>query len=156
MSTSGKPVLLVLSGPNLNMLGLREPEIYGRETLDDIRALCEEACARLGLAADFRQTNHEGEMIEWIQQARGRVAGIVINAAAWTHTSVAIHDALKIAAVPIVEVHISDPKKRESFRHFSYIEPLAIKTISGMGSKGYVMGIEALSTALNTANAPGL
>lgn len=156
MPTPGNPILLVLNGPNLNMLGLREPEIYGRETLDDIRILCEEACAHCGFAPDFRQTNHEGEIIEWIQQARGRVAGIVINAAAWTHTSLAIHDALKIADAPIVEVHISDPKKRESFRHFSYVEPLAIKTFSGMGSKGYIMAIEALSTALNAANAPRL
>ncbi len=150
------PVLLILNGPNLNMLGVREPEIYGHETLDDLRILCEEACIRCGCASDFRQTSHEGEMITWIQQARGRVSGIVINAAAWTHTSLAIHDALKIAEVPIMEVHISDPKKREAFRHFSYIEPLAEKTFSGMGSKGYVLAIEALSTALRATDAPGL
>lgn len=150
------PVLLILNGPNLNMLGVREPEIYGHETLEDLRGLCEDACARCGCESDFRQTNHEGEMITWIQQARGRVSGIVINAAAWTHTSLAIHDALKIAEVPVMEVHISDPKKRESFRHFSYIEPLAEKTFSGMGSKGYVLAIEALSTALRAMDAPGL
>ena len=131
------PLILVLNGPNLNMLGVREPEIYGRHTLEDIRALCESAGARLGFSIDFRQSNHEGELVEWIQQARGAVAGLVINAAAYTHTSVALHDALKLLNVPILEVHLSNPKTREPFRHISYIEPLAAAVFAGQGPKGY-------------------
>lgn len=142
------PLVLVLNGPNLNMLGVREPEIYGRQTIDDLKALCVQTCERLGLRLDFRQTNHEGKMIEWIQQARGYAAGIVINAAAWTHTSLAIHDALKLIDAPIVEVHLSDPRKREPFRHFSYIEPLAVATVAGHGAAGYAEAIQTLSTRL--------
>lgn len=140
-----EPFILVLNGPNLDRLGLREPEVYGRETLEDIRCLCKTACEANGFRLDFRQTNHEGEMIEWIHQSRGTVAGLVVNAAAWTHTSLAIHDALKIADAPIVEVHLSDPKRRENFRHFSYVELVAARTISGLGAKGYVLAIETLA-----------
>lgn len=145
--------ILVLNGPNLNMLGLREPEIYGHETLGDIRILCESAAARLGFTVDFRQSNHEGELVTWIQQARGQVDGLILNAAAYTHTSVAIHDALRLIDAPIIEVHLSDPKKREAFRHFSYVEPLAAALISGQGASGYVVAFERLSGILSTGGA---
>ncbi len=135
---------LILNGPNLNMLGLREPEIYGRETLDDIRALCEGKAKELDCAIGFRQSNHEGELVTWIQEARGHFHGLIINAGAYTHTSVAIHDALRLLYVPIVEVHLSDPKTREAFRHISYIEPLAARVIAGKGSAGYIEALEFL------------
>lgn len=142
---SAHPVL-ILNGPNLNMLGMREPEIYGAQTLDDIRALCAEKAAALNLTIDFRQSNHEGELVEWIQQAVGKTCGIIINAAAYTHTSVAIHDALKLYDAPIIEVHLSDPSKREEFRHFSYIAPLAGAVIKGKGAAGYAEALQELST----------
>lgn len=138
--------ILILNGPNLNMLGRREPEIYGSATLSDIEAMCREAGERLGFGIDFRQSNHEGVLIDWIQEALDKIDGLVINAGAFTHTSLAIHDALKLLAVPVIEVHISDPKKREPFRHFSFIEPVAVQTIAGHGAKGYVMALEALAT----------
>lgn len=140
--------ILVLNGPNLNMLGVREPEIYGRETLADIERLCADRARELGFTIDFRQTNHEGEMIGWIQEARSLYRALVINAAAWTHTSVAIHDALRLLDIPIIEVHLSDPKKREPFRHVSYIEPLAAKIIAGQGAQGYVQALDCLSAML--------
>ena len=133
--------ILVLNGPNLNMLGVREPEIYGTQTLADIEKLCLAKARELGFETDFRQSNHEGELVEWIQQARGKFDGIIINAAAYTHTSVAIHDALKIFGGPVVEVHLSDPKAREPFRHHSYITPLAAAVISGKGATGYAEAI---------------
>lgn len=137
--------ILILNGPNLNMLGLREPEIYGDKTLDDVKGLCIEKAQELGHSIDFRQSNHEGELVDWIQAARGQFDGVVINAAAYTHTSVAIHDALKMLDIPIVEVHISDPKTREGFRHTSYIEPLASQVIAGKGVDGYLQALEILS-----------
>lgn len=152
-SVDGMKHILVLNGPNLNMLGLREPEIYGRETLGDIRALCESAAARLRFTLDFRQSNHEGELVTWIQQARGTIDGMILNAAAYTHTSVAIHDALRLIDAPIIEVHLSDPKKREVFRHFSYVEPLAAAVICGQGARGYVIALERLSSILPTEKA---
>lgn len=136
--------ILILNGPNLNMLGAREPEIYGPETLADIESLCREKAAALGFEIDFRQSNHEGELVEWIQQARGAFDGLVINAAAYTHTSIAIHDALKILDIPIIEVHLSEPEKREAFRHQSYIKPLAAQVITGQGAGGYITALEAL------------
>ena len=136
---------LILNGPNLNMLGLREPEIYGRETLDDVRALCEAKAKDLGCAIAFRQSNHEGELVTWIQEARGRFDGLIINAGAYTHTSIAIHDALRLLYVPVVEVHLSDPKTREPFRHISYIEPLAARVIAGKGAGGYAEALEFLN-----------
>ncbi len=139
------PQILILNGPNLNMLGRREPDIYGRETLKDIKALCEKTAKPLGLDVDFRQSNHEGELVTWIQEALDKTAGIIINAGAYTHTSLAIHDALKLLSAPVVEVHISDPKKREAFRHHSYIEPLAAHTIAGQGAAGYAEAIIWLS-----------
>ena len=115
--------ILILNGPNLNMLGMREPEIYGTQTLDDIKGMCLEKASELGFSIDFRQSNHEGELITWIQDAAGTAQAIIINAAGYTHTSVGIHDALKLAGLPVIEVHISDPAQREDFRHHSYIAP---------------------------------
>lgn len=136
--------ILILNGPNLNMLGRREPDIYGADTLDDIKGACLEKAQALGVSLDFRQSNHEGELVTWLQEALGAVEGIIMNAAAYTHTSVAIHDALKLHAVPIIEVHLSDPKSRESFRHHSYIEPLAQAVIAGKGLQGYLEALEML------------
>ena len=130
------------------MLGLREPEIYGEQTLDDIRGLCLEWAQGHITNIDFRQSNDEGEIVTWIQEARGGIDGLVINAAAYTHTSVAIHDALKLLDVPIIEVHISDPKNREDFRHKSYIEPVAAHVIAGQGAQGYVLALEKLAELL--------
>lgn len=141
--------ILILNGPNLNMLGVREPGIYGMTTLADIEVMCRDAAKMQGLSIDFRQSNHEGEIVTWIQEAMNKVRGVIINAAAYTHTSVAIHDALKLlSAVPIIEVHLSNPREREAFRHHSYIEPLAAKAIVGQGAKGYVLAIEHLSALL--------
>lgn len=141
-----QPVILILNGPNLNMLGLREPHIYGHQTLSDVENLCRATADTHGFAIDFRQSNHEGELVTWIQEARGKVAGVAINGAAYTHTSVAIHDALKLLdGTPIVEVHLSNPKERESFRHHSYIEPVAFAHFAGHGVQSYVMAIEAIA-----------
>lgn len=137
--------ILILNGPNLNLLGTREPEIYGHETLRDVEDLCHDTASSCGVKIDFRQSNHEGQLIDWIQDARGLFDGIIINAAAYTHTSVAIHDALRILNIPIIEVHLSDPKTREPFRHISYIEPVAACVISGKGMAGYKEAILELS-----------
>jgi len=138
-------IITILNGPNLNLLGTREPEIYGTITLDEIDAMCHEAAAKHGFEIDFRQSNHEGDLIDWVQQASRESAAIIINAAGYTHTSIALHDALKAVSVPVIEVHLSDPKQRESFRHHSYIEPVAARSICGQGAKGYVMAVEALA-----------
>jgi 3-dehydroquinate dehydratase-2 len=144
-AAGGKPVIYVLNGPNLNMLGLRQPEIYGRDTLADVEKLCAKAGDRLGLTVDFRQSNLEGELVTWIQQARSKAAGIVLNAGAYTHTSVALLDALNAAEKPCVEVHLSNIHRRESFRHHSYISLAAVGMICGFGPKGYVLALEALA-----------
>lgn len=136
--------ITILNGPNLNLLGTREPEIYGNVTLAEIEGMCREAAAKHGFVIDFKQSNHEGDLIDWVQQAGRESMGIIINAAGYTHTSVALYDALKAAKIPIIEVHLSDPKTRETFRHHSFIEGIAKKTISGQGPKGYVLAIEAL------------
>lgn len=136
--------ILILNGPNLNMLGVREPEIYGHQTLADVEKLCQETALRFGFRIDFRQSNHEGELVTWIQQARGAFEAVVINAAAYTHTSVAIHDALKLLSVPVIEVHLSDPSTREPFRHHSYIAPLAAAVFAGFGAQSYVKALEYL------------
>lgn len=138
--------ILILMGPNLNMLGTRNPEIYGRDTMADIETLCADTAKQHGFTIDFRQSNHEGELVTWIQEERKNICGILINAGAYTHTSIAIHDALELLEVPIVEVHNSDPEKREAFRHFSYISLLAAKVIKGKKAAGYSEAIEALST----------
>ena len=137
--------ILVLNGPNLNLLGTREPEIYGRETLEDIERAVSEHAGRLGLTIDFRQSNSESELIGWIQESRGQVAGLIINAGAYTHTSVALLDALRALDSPIVEVHLSNIFQRESFRHHSYISQVAKGVISGFGTQGYILALDALA-----------
>lgn len=137
--------ILIINGPNLNMLGQREPEIYGTQTLDDIKELCVEVAKENHILIDFRQTNHEGEMVEWIQGAVPDTDGVIINAAAYTHTSIAVHDALKLLSCPIVEVHLSDPESREEFRHHSYIAPVASAVIKGKGADGYREAIEIIA-----------
>lgn len=145
------PLVFVLNGPNLNRLGLREPAIYGRATLADVEKLCRERAQGLGLAIDFRQTNHEGELVGWIQEARKAAAGIVLNAGAYTHTSVAIFDALLTAEKPVIEVHISNVFRREAFRHHSYISPAATGVIVGLGPLGYALALEALAGQIRGA-----
>ncbi len=139
---------LILNGPNLNMLGVREPAVYGRETLDDVRTRAEKRGKVLGLTIDFRQSNHEGELVGWIQQARGKAAGIILNAGALTHTSIAIQDALAASECPVVEVHLSNIFRRESFRHHSYVAPVAVGVICGFGPLGYELALEALAAHL--------
>ena len=143
---------LVLNGPNLNLLGTRQPEVYGKTTLDDIRRLCEDAGARHGVTIAFMQSNHEGALIDAIHAARGQHAGIILNAGAYTHTSVALMDAIASAAVPLVEVHLSNIHAREPFRHKSFIAPVAIGQICGFGATGYVLAIEALVAHLGLAS----
>jgi 3-dehydroquinate dehydratase II len=133
----------VLSGPNLNLLGTREPEIYGHQTLEDIRGLCEARASALGCELVFRQSNHEGELIDWIQEAREKGSAIVLNAAGYSHTSVALHDALKAAELPVVECHLSNPMTREEFRHQSFISSVAKGVVSGFGAKSYELAVEA-------------
>jgi len=135
--------ILVLNGPNLNMLGIREPEIYGGQTLADIEAMVSARAGELGVAVDFRQSNHEGELVTWIQQSLGQTAAIIINAGAYTHTSVAILDALKAVALPVYEVHLSNIYQREDFRHHSYISAIATGVLCGFGAKGYLFALEA-------------
>lgn len=134
--------ILIISGPNLNMLGIRDPALYGSDTLADIHVMCAERASTLGIEVECRQSNHEGDIVTWIQQARGQYDGLIINAGAYTHTSLAIHDALELFDAPVIEVHITDPKKREAFRHHSYIERVAAKTIAGKGATGYVEAVE--------------
>lgn len=133
----------ILNGPNLNLLGTREPEIYGRDTLEDIKAMCAAAAEALGVAIVFEQTNHEGVLVDQIQRAGEEASAIVLNAAAFTHTSVAIHDALKAVSAPCVEVHLSQPAAREAFRATNFVAPAAAGSISGFGAFGYVLGLEA-------------
>ncbi|MGE0422576.1 MAG: type II 3-dehydroquinate dehydratase [Reyranellaceae bacterium] len=137
--------VLVLNGPNLNMLGKRQPEIYGRETLADIEAACRAEAKGLDLTLDFFQSNHEGALVERIQQAREANSGIIINAGAYTHTSVALLDALNAAEKPVIEVHLSNIYKREEFRHHSYISPVAVGVICGFGSQGYLLALRAMT-----------
>ena len=140
----------VLNGPNLNLLGMREPAIYGSATLVDVRQLCEEACARHGLKLEFRQSNHEGELVDWIHEAgrlhaKGELQALIMNAAAYTHTSVAILDAVKGTAVPLVELHISNVHARESFRHHSDLSATARAVMCGFGVAGYGLAIDAVA-----------
>jgi len=141
----------VLNGPNLNLLGTREPKTYGHATLGDVEALCREAAGRRKLAIEFRQSNHEGEIVDSIQEAGAKkAAGIVINAGAYTHTSVAIRDAITAVDVPVIEVHISNIFAREPFRHHSHIAPVAKASLCGFGIKGYVLAIEGLAAMIAT------
>lgn len=135
--------ILVLNGPNLNMLGRREPSIYGAETLDDVARLMAQRAETLQVSVDFRQSNREGELVDWIQEARGKAAAIIINAGAYSHTSVAILDALRAAEVPVFEVHISNIYAREAFRHHSYISAAAEAVLCGFGVDGYIYALEA-------------
>ena len=140
-----RPGVLVLNGPNLNMLGVREPDIYGSETLDDIEAACTAEGEALGLAVDFRQSNDEGELVTWIQEAHENHAGIIINAGALTHTSVALLDALSLVEPPVIEVHLSNIFAREEFRHHSYISPVAAGVICGFGARSYILALQAVA-----------
>ncbi|MEX2616518.1 MAG: type II 3-dehydroquinate dehydratase [Alphaproteobacteria bacterium] len=138
------PQILILNGPNLNMLGVRQPEIYGSDTLADIERMCQDHSREIDVEIDFRQSNHEGELVTWIQEARDIQDGIIINAGAYTHTSVALLDALSLTDLPIIELHISNIFKRDSFRHHSYISPVATGVICGLGPRGYVVAMDAL------------
>lgn len=137
-----KPIY-VLSGPNLNLLGVREPEIYGKETLDDVRALCERRAGALGHEVVFRQSNHEGQLIDWVQEARDAACAVIINPAGYGHTSIALLDALKTLDIPVVECHLSNPAARESFRRETYVSLVATGVVSGFGSKSYELAVEA-------------
>ena len=137
-----KPIY-VLSGPNLNLLGTREPEIYGHQTLEDVRKACEARAASLGREVVFRQSNHEGELIDWIQEARDKASALVINPAGYGHTSIAILDALKAAGVPVVECHLSNPAAREPFRRRTYVALAATGVVSGFGVASYELAVEA-------------
>ena len=139
----------ILNGPNLNLLGTREPGIYGSLTLADIEASCRDKAAALGFSAvEFRQSNHEGVLVDWIQEAGRRGAGVVMNPGAYTHTSIALHDAIKGTGVPVIEVHISNVHARESFRHRSFVSPVAAGVIVGLGPLGYTLALEALAGLL--------
>ncbi len=137
-----KPIY-VLNGPNLNLLGVREPEIYGKATLDDVRALCERRAESLGRTVVFRQSNHEGQLIDWVQEARTEACALVINPAGYGHTSVALLDALKAVDIPVVECHLSNPAAREAFRHHTYVSLAAAGLVSGFGAKSYELAVEA-------------
>ncbi|MDE2356146.1 MAG: type II 3-dehydroquinate dehydratase [Alphaproteobacteria bacterium] len=145
-----KPIF-VLNGPNLNLLGEREPHIYGTQTLDDVRALCVSRAAAHGLVVDFRQSNHEGVLIDWVQEARRGASGLLINPGGYSHTSVALHDALKALTIPIVECHLSNPAARETFRHHSYVSLAATGTICGFGASGYELAVDALARLISAA-----
>ncbi len=137
-------LVFVLNGPNLNLLGTREPEIYGSDTLDDIAAMLEDYGQTLGLAIDLRQSNHEGHLIDWIHEASSRgVRAVILNAGGLTHTSVALRDAVKSVTTPVIEVHLSNPHARESFRHRSHLAPVARGTIAGFGALGYRLALDA-------------
>ncbi|MBJ7413171.1 MAG: type II 3-dehydroquinate dehydratase [Phenylobacterium sp.] len=137
-----KPIY-VLSGPNLNLLGTREPEIYGHQTLEDVHRLCEARAKSLGYEVVCRQSNHEGELVDWIQEARETAAALVLNPAAYGHTSIAILDALKMLSIPIVECHLSNPAAREAFRRETYVSLAATGLVSGFGAKSYELAVEA-------------
>ena len=141
---------LILNGPNLNLLGTREPAVYGSQTLADVERLCEQACAALGYALDFRQSSHEGELVDWLHEAgrmhmAGTLAGVILNAGAYTHTSVALFDAIKGTGIALIELHISNVFAREAFRHHSYISPAAKAVMGGFGVNGYALAIAGLA-----------
>ena len=142
-----KPIY-VLSGPNLNLLGSREPHIYGTTTLDDVRGLCEARARLLGHELVFRQTNHEGELIDWVQEARGKACALVLNPAGYGHTSIALLDALKTLEIPIVECHLSNPAAREEFRRSTYVGLAATGVVSGFGANSYLLALEAVAGLL--------
>jgi 3-dehydroquinate dehydratase-2 len=137
--------ILILNGPNLNMLGTRQPEIYGAETLGDIEIAAKAHATPLGMDIDFRQSNHEGVLVDWVQEARTTRHGIIVNAGAYTHTSVALLDALLAAELPVVEVHLSNIHRRDAFRHHSYVSQAAVGMIAGFGSQGYLLALDAMA-----------
>lgn len=147
---SDRPTVIILNGPNLNMLGVRQPEIYGRDTLADVEEACSDEAGRLELEIDFRQSNHEGELVTWIQEARSAHDGIVINPGAYGHTSVAILDALILSELPIIEVHLSNIHRREAFRHHTYVSQAATGVICGLGPHGYLLALQAMARLLET------
>src|SRR5690349_10480387 len=156
-----QPTVLCLNGPNLNMLGVREPELYGRATLADVEAAVRNKAETLDLAVDFRQSNSEAELVTWIQQAVGKVDGVIINPAAYTHTSIAIADALRILSCPIIELHFNNSYRYadRAFRHLSHVRPVATGVIFGFGAAGYIAAVEAMKLLLDppfdAKNAPG-
>lgn len=149
MTEGNEKNILVLNGPNLNMLGTREPEIYGSDTLDDIERSMIARAGDLGYVIDFRQSNSESDLVGWIQEARGRSCAILLNAGAFTHTSVSILDALQAVDMPVIEVHISNIFRREKFRHHSYVSPAANGVICGFGSNSYILALEAAHKILS-------
>ncbi len=149
MNTSSQ--ILVLNGPNLNMLGVREPDLYGSATLGDVEELCRKTASELGLSVTCRQSNHEGELVTWIQESRTAFQGIVINAGAYSHTSIALLDAIKIAAVPVIEVHVTNVHAREEFRHHSYVATVAVGSISGMGIDGYAFALRRMAKLISSS-----
>jgi len=140
--------VFILNGPNLNLLGVRDPSVYGHDTLADIEERCLARAAALDLQIDFRQTNHEGQLVDWVQEARESAEGIILNAGALTHTSVAVLDALSAAGLPIIEVHLSNIFRRESFRHHSYVSLVANGVICGLGAQGYELALEAIASLI--------
>ena len=139
--------IFVLNGPNLNLLGLREPEIYGSDTLDDIAGMLEDRARALGLIIDMRQTNHEGMLVDWLHEAQAEGArAVLLNAGAYTHTSIALLDAIRAIVTPVIEVHLSDPKSREPFRHLSYVGMAAAATVEGHGAKSYLIALEQVAS----------
>lgn len=150
MSQPESQAVYILNGPNLNLLGSREPEVYGHTTLDDIEKLSHETANSCGLTIDFRQSNEEGVLVNWIQEAREKASGLIINGAGYTHTSVAMMDALLAAEIPVIEVHLSNIYKREEFRHHSYVSRAANGVICGFGAHGYVLAIEAMMNLLKS------
>ena len=147
-----KPIYM-LSGPNLNLLGTREPDIYGRATLVDIKTACEARAAALGHGLVFRQTNHEGELIDWVQEAREAASALVLNPAGYGHTSIALLDALKMLSIPIIECHLSNPAAREDFRHSTYVSLAATGVVSGFGAQSYELALEAAAGLLRSPGA---
>lgn len=136
--------IMVLNGPNLNLLGLREPEIYGPHTLDDIAGMLDDRARELGLEIDMRQSNHEGHLVDWLHEAQATGAkAVLLNAGAYTHTSIALHDAIKSVKTPVIEVHLSNPHRREDFRHKSYVGMAALGTVAGFGANSYIVALEA-------------
>jgi 3-dehydroquinate dehydratase-2 len=152
MTTDARQIVFVLNGPNLNLLGSREQHVYGSATLSEVERLCREAAESVGLDVDFRQSNHEGDLVDWVQEAgrgaaEGRVLGVVINPAAYTHTSIALHDAIAAVQVPVIECHITNVHARESFRRHSYVSPVARAVVAGFGVAGYPLAVLGLHRA---------
>jgi 3-dehydroquinate dehydratase II len=143
------PSVYILNGPNLNLLGVRDPSVYGHDTLADIEERCLARAASLDLQIEFRQTNHEGQLVDWIQEARESAEGVILNAGALTHTSVAVFDALSAAGLPVIEVHLSNIFRRESFRHHSYVSLAANGVICGLGAQGYELALDAIASLID-------